>query len=131
LFWKAVEKFKQTKPTDKSGLKKKAQELHNTYIVDGAPREINLAGLMKKRIIESLSAASLSINTFDAAQQSVLHLMENDPFRRFKNTEAFRDYLNHRDSTPAPAAPNVMTFHNEGNLRDSTGTLGSEDSETR
>lgn len=91
-FWEEVSKFNKLKPTDKS-LKKKAEEIFNMFIKDGAEQEINLPGAIRRTIIIDFNNNNVRVNTFDVAQKSVFHLMENDSFRRFVKADEWKQYI--------------------------------------
>jgi hypothetical protein len=63
------------------------------YIKVGSPMEVNLPGALHRNIIEVFNKGEVTPNTFDVAQKSVFHLMENDSFRRFIKTEDYKNYL--------------------------------------
>ena len=91
-FWEEVGKFKKLKPTDKS-LRKKADEIFELFVKDGAEAEINLPGAIRKNIIAEFASNDVKITVFDQAYKSIFHLMENDSFRRFNRSEEFKLYV--------------------------------------
>jgi hypothetical protein len=91
-FWEEVNKFNKLKSTDKS-LKKKAEDIFNMYIKDGAEQEINLPGAIRRSILIDFNSNNVRVTTFDVAQKSVFHLMENDSFRRFVKADEFKQYV--------------------------------------
>jgi hypothetical protein len=81
VFCTEIDKYKQIKFTDRSALKKKAEEIIATFVVDGAPQEVNLPGQTKKRILEMYQMKEITPNMFDSSQKSQLLLMQQDSFR--------------------------------------------------
>jgi len=92
LFVLDVDKYTALKTTDKA-IHKQSQELFKTYIKSGAAMEINLTAGVKRAIVDSFAFHTENQDTFGAARREVLHLIKNDPFRRFLLSENYQLYL--------------------------------------
>ncbi len=88
-FWQGVKAFKGL--DDVEARAAKARELEDTFIDDGAPRQVNLPGTIRAPLRELLKASRqpdsepLPLTAFDAASEEIFKLMERDTFARFKN----------------------------------------------
>ncbi|KAH0618315.1 hypothetical protein JD844_017400 [Phrynosoma platyrhinos] len=91
-FWMACEDYKKCK--DDSQLPLKAKTIYETFIEKEAPKEVNLDFNTKACISESMKHPLL--NTFDAAQNKIYALMEQDCYPRFLRSNLYLDMLHGR-----------------------------------
>jgi len=90
-FWDEVGKFRQLRTADKN-FKKRSDEMYNMFIKDGAEMEVNLPHAIRRDVIAAFSKGEVTNTTFDYAQKSIFHLMENDSFRRFVKSEDYKQF---------------------------------------
>ncbi|XP_060630513.1 regulator of G-protein signaling 18 [Anolis sagrei] len=88
-FWMACEDYKKCK--DASQLSGKAQTIYETFIEKEAPKEVNLDFNTKVCTSENMSHPTL--NTFDAAQNKIYALMEQDSYPRFLKSDLYLDLV--------------------------------------
>nr|XP_016851435.1 PREDICTED: regulator of G-protein signaling 18 [Anolis carolinensis] len=88
-FWMACEDYKKCK--DASQLSLKAQAIYETFIEKEAPKEVNLDFNTKVCTSENMSHPTL--NTFDAAQNKIYALMEQDSYPRFLKSDLYLDMV--------------------------------------
>ncbi|KAL1520866.1 hypothetical protein AB1Y20_022427 [Prymnesium parvum] len=72
--------------------KKLARTLCDKYVKEGAPRQVNLPAEMRLDVLRHEQAGELN-GLFQAAVKEVYQLMARDPFRRFKDMDAFNGFL--------------------------------------
>ncbi|XP_071947707.1 regulator of G-protein signaling 12-like [Antedon mediterranea] len=89
LFWIACEHF--SKLTNKSKIKKKAQEIYNTFLTDSAIHPVNLDGTVKQMVENNLS--SPTSNTYQYPQQQIFHLMKYDSYARFLKSDLYKQCI--------------------------------------
>ncbi|XP_042317192.1 regulator of G-protein signaling 18 isoform X2 [Sceloporus undulatus] len=88
----ACEDYKKCK--DDSQLPLKAKTIYETFIEKEAPKEVNLDFNTKACTSESMKHPIL--NTFDAAQNKIYALMEQDSYPRFLRSNLYLDMLHGR-----------------------------------
>ncbi|XP_033109844.1 regulator of G-protein signaling 12-like [Anneissia japonica] len=89
LFWIACEKF--SKLTNRSKIKKKAQEIYNTFLTESAIHPVNLDGTVKQMVENNLS--SPTSHTYQYAQQQIFHLMKYDSYARFLKCDLYKECI--------------------------------------
>uniref|UniRef100_A0A8C5U3F1 Regulator of G protein signaling 18 n=1 Tax=Malurus cyaneus samueli TaxID=2593467 RepID=A0A8C5U3F1_9PASS len=97
-FWVACEDYKKSKSTHE--LLPKAKAIFETFIQKDAPKEVNLDFHTKEVTSQSMGQPLQS--TFDAAQNTVYRLMEQDSYPRFLRSEPYLSLVKGR--SPAPKA---------------------------
>lgn len=55
--------------------------------------EINIRGDTKRAILQSIDSGTADVGIFNAAASEVLKMIENDSFRRFKDSTLFQEFL--------------------------------------
>ncbi|NWH80608.1 RGS18 protein, partial [Piaya cayana] len=84
-FWIACEDYKKSKSTHE--LSPKARKIYETFIQKDAPKEVNLDFQTKELTSQNIDQPL--ITTFDAAQNRVYRLMEQDCYPRFLRSEPY------------------------------------------
>lgn len=102
-FYENVEEFKKLKPGKKATIQK-ANEIYNTYLKEGAKRELNLDAETRTATGAAFKAGCLP-DTFNLSQCRIEQLMATDSYRRFINSELYLDLLS---SVTNFNAPNVI-----------------------
>ncbi|NXP71760.1 RGS18 protein, partial [Ramphastos sulfuratus] len=97
-FWIACEDYKKSKTSHE--LLSKAKTIYETFIQKDAPKEVNLDFQTKEVTSQNIEQPILS--TFDAAQNIVYRLMEQDSYPRFLRSDPYLSLLKGRNpSRPA------------------------------
>ncbi|XP_058034288.1 regulator of G-protein signaling 18 [Ahaetulla prasina] len=91
-FWMACEEYKKSK--DASQLPLKAKTIYETFIERESPKEVNLDFNTKVSVNQNM--AHPTRNTFDAAQNKIYALMEQDSYPRFLKSNLYLDLLHGR-----------------------------------
>ncbi|XP_029003702.2 regulator of G-protein signaling 2 [Betta splendens] len=86
-FWNVCEDFRSLK-SQKERVSK-ASKIYEEFIKNEAPKEINLDFKTRNAITQSLQEPSAT--TFQAAQQKVHSLMENNSYPRFIQSELYKE----------------------------------------
>ncbi|XP_034386468.1 regulator of G-protein signaling 2 [Cyclopterus lumpus] len=86
-FWFACEDFRNI--TSHKELASKAAGMHEEFIKDEAPKEINLDFHTKNDIIQNLLEPTAT--SFLAAQRKVYSLMENNSYPRFIESDLYKE----------------------------------------
>ena len=80
-FWQAARAYTELElPEDRAA---EAREIYETYIKDGAERQVNLPSGLQKSVTQGIEAAEETL--FDAAAEEIFRLMERDTFKRFRD----------------------------------------------
>ncbi|XP_064004356.1 regulator of G-protein signaling 18 isoform X2 [Pogoniulus pusillus] len=97
-FWIACEDYKKSKTSHE--LLPKARTIYETFIQKDAPKEVNLDFQTKE--VTSQNIRQPILTTFDAAQNTVYRLMEQDSYPRFLRSDLYLSLLKGRNpSRPA------------------------------
>ncbi|NXX49732.1 RGS18 protein, partial [Tricholaema leucomelas] len=97
-FWIACEDYKRSKTSCE--LLPKARTIYETFIQKDAPKEVNLDFQTKE--VTSQNIRQPILTTFDAAQNTVYRLMEQDSYPRFLRSDPYLSLLKGRNpSRPA------------------------------
>ncbi|NXE17530.1 RGS18 protein, partial [Ardeotis kori] len=97
-FWIACEDYKKSKTAHE--LLPKAKTIYETFIQKDAPKEVNLDFQTKE--VTSQNIEQPVITTFDAAQNTVYRLMEQDSYPRFLRSDLYLNLVKGRSpSRPA------------------------------
>jgi len=97
-FWKAVRDFRKwalglsDKAEDIKKTRVEAEKLIDTFIKEGAPRQVNISSRMANHIITEVKQDQISSQTFYAAEREVVDLMSHK-LGSFKQTESFGKFL--------------------------------------
>uniref|UniRef100_A0A8B9EMU1 Regulator of G protein signaling 18 n=1 Tax=Anser cygnoides TaxID=8845 RepID=A0A8B9EMU1_ANSCY len=92
-FWIACEDYKKSKTTHE--LFPKAKTIYETFIQKDAPKEVNLDFQTKE--VTSQNIEQPVITTFDAAQNTVYRLMEQDSYPRFLRSDPYLNLVKGRN----------------------------------
>ncbi|XP_010075966.1 PREDICTED: regulator of G-protein signaling 18 isoform X2 [Pterocles gutturalis] len=92
-FWIACEDYKKSKTAHE--LLPKAKTIYETFIRKDAPKEVNLDFQTKE--VTSQSIEQPIITTFDAAQNTVYRLMEQDSYPRFLRSDPYLNLVKGRN----------------------------------
>ncbi|XP_026709878.1 regulator of G-protein signaling 18 isoform X2 [Athene cunicularia] len=92
-FWIACEDYKKNKTAHE--LLPKAKIIYETFIQKDAPKEVNLDFQTKE--VTSQNIAQPIITTFDAAQNTVYRLMEQDSYPRFLRSDLYLNLVKGRN----------------------------------
>eukprot|EP00075_Anas_platyrhynchos_P000417 XP_005010411.2 regulator of G-protein signaling 18 [Anas platyrhynchos] len=92
-FWIACEDYKKSKTTHE--LFPKAKTIYETFIRKDAPKEVNLDFQTKE--VTSQNIEQPLITTFDAAQNTVYRLMEQDCYPRFLRSDTYLNLVKGRN----------------------------------
>uniref|UniRef100_A0A8D0ENK3 Regulator of G protein signaling 18 n=1 Tax=Strix occidentalis caurina TaxID=311401 RepID=A0A8D0ENK3_STROC len=92
-FWIACEDYKKSKTAHE--LLPKAKIIYETFIQKDAPKEVNLDFQTKE--VTSQNIAQPVITTFDAAQNTVYRLMEQDSYPRFLRSDLYLNLVKGRN----------------------------------
>ncbi|XP_065600426.1 regulator of G-protein signaling 18 [Cyrtonyx montezumae] len=92
-FWIACEDYKKSKTTNE--LFPKAKAIYETFIRKDAPKEVNLD--FKTKEVTSQNIEQPVITTFDAAQNTVHRLMEQDSYPRFLRSDLYLNLVKGRN----------------------------------
>ncbi|XP_074764340.1 regulator of G-protein signaling 18 isoform X2 [Athene noctua] len=92
-FWIACEDYKKNKTAHE--LLPKAKIIYETFIQKDAPKEVNLDFQTKE--VTSQNIAQPVITTFDAAQNTVYRLMEQDSYPRFLRSDLYLNLVKGRN----------------------------------
>ena len=90
LFYKAVEDFKVLYRQTPNLAFERARFIYNRFIKAESRVQVNLDDPMRRSIGQLIQREILSEHMFDAAQKSVLELMERDSFHKWQRTNGFR-----------------------------------------
>jgi regulator of G-protein signaling len=89
-FWLAVKQFRED-PTHK-----RASELYNQFVKQGADTEINIPYNIRERVEADMKvwagSSQVSRTIFDEAQREILILMQRDSLPRYQNSNLFRSF---------------------------------------
>ncbi|NXU58946.1 RGS18 protein, partial [Turnix velox] len=96
-FWMACEDYKKSKTAHE--LLPKAKAIYETFIQKDAPKEVNLDFHTKEATSQSIKKPVLT--TFDAAQNTVYRLMEQDSYPRFLRSDPYLNLVQGKN----PARP--------------------------
>ncbi|NXG48356.1 RGS18 protein, partial [Psilopogon haemacephalus] len=97
-FWIACEDYKKSKTSHE--LLPKAKTIYETFIQKDAPKEVNLDFQTKEVTSQNIERPILT--TFDAAQNTVYRLMEQDSYPRFLRSDPYLSLVKGRNpSRPA------------------------------
>ncbi|NWX07181.1 RGS18 protein, partial [Caloenas nicobarica] len=94
-FWIACEDYKKSKTAHE--LLPKAKTIYETFIKKDAPKEVNLDFQTKE--VTSQNIEQPVITTFDAAQNTVYRLMEQDSYPRFLRSDLYLNLVKGRNPT--------------------------------
>uniref|UniRef100_A0A8B9NIC3 Regulator of G protein signaling 18 n=1 Tax=Accipiter nisus TaxID=211598 RepID=A0A8B9NIC3_9AVES len=94
-FWIACEDYKKSKTAHE--LLPKAKTIYETFIQKDAPKEVNLDFQTKE--VTSQNIEQPIITTFDAAQNTVYRLMEQDSYPRFLRSDPYLNLVKGRNPT--------------------------------
>jgi len=87
LFWQEAELYRQHPSADH------AAYIYRTFVVEGAPLEVNTPQTTKALIKERLDAGPKpQADVFAEVQMEVFGLMENDSFKRFSESPEYEDF---------------------------------------
>ncbi|XP_068445811.1 regulator of G-protein signaling 2 isoform X2 [Clinocottus analis] len=86
-FWTACEDFRNI--TSHKELASKANSMHEEFIKNEAPKEINLDFHTKNAIVQDLLEPT--VTSFLAAQRKVYSLMENNSYPRFIDSDLYKE----------------------------------------
>jgi regulator of G-protein signaling len=98
MFWNAVDQFKMfaLECSEIEFIKKSAQTMHDTYISENAPFQVNISSEQNSYIQEQLKSSPGDISelreVFDEAQKEIFFLMARDSFQRLKHTEVYQEW---------------------------------------
>ncbi|XP_045201066.2 regulator of G-protein signaling 3-like isoform X2 [Mercenaria mercenaria] len=92
-FWVACEEFKTVR-TNK--LVSRAQKIYSDFIAIKSPKQVNLDSKTRLQTVTSLENPTRDI--FKEAQKRIQFLMENDSYKRFIDSDAYK-YLIRRNSS--------------------------------
>ncbi|XP_074953288.1 regulator of G-protein signaling 18 [Phalacrocorax aristotelis] len=92
-FWIACEDYKKSKSAHE--LLPKAKTIYETFIQKDAPKEVNLDFQTKE--VTSQNIERPIITTFDAAQNTVYRLMEQDSYQRFLRSDLYLNLVKGRN----------------------------------
>ncbi|NWR61505.1 RGS18 protein, partial [Bucorvus abyssinicus] len=92
-FWIACEDYKKSKTARE--LLPKAKTIYETFIQKDAPKEVNLD--FKTKEVTSQNIERPVITTFDAAQNTVYRLMEQDSYPRFLRSDPYLNLVKGRN----------------------------------
>ncbi|XP_021149969.1 regulator of G-protein signaling 18 isoform X1 [Columba livia] len=92
-FWIACEDYKKSKTAHE--LLPKAKTIYETFIQKDAPKEVNLDFQTKE--VTSQNIEQPVITTFDAAQNTVYRLMEQDSYPRFLRSDLYLNLVKGRN----------------------------------
>ncbi|NXT56469.1 RGS18 protein, partial [Pluvianellus socialis] len=92
-FWIACEDYKKSKTAHE--LLPKARTIYETFIRKDAPKEVNLDFQTKE--VTSQNIEQPIITTFDAAQNTVYRLMEQDSYPRFLRSDRYLNLVKGRN----------------------------------
>ncbi|XP_009817374.2 regulator of G-protein signaling 18 isoform X1 [Gavia stellata] len=92
-FWIACEDYKKSKTARE--LLPKAKTIYETFIQKDAPKEVNLDFQTKE--VTSQNIEQPIITTFDAAQNTVYRLMEQDSYPRFLRSDPYLNLVKGRN----------------------------------
>ena len=84
LFWEEVQLLKQL--TGKSKIKQKVKEIYLKFVIDDAPKMLNLTMPVRFNVASKVIKNPSDKNCFEEAENSIFKLMNADSFRRFKAT---------------------------------------------
>ena len=84
LFWEEVQQLKQI--TGKNKVKQKVKEIYLKFVVDDAPKMLNLTMPVRFNVASKVIRNPSDKNCFEEAENSIFKLMNADSFRRFKAT---------------------------------------------
>ncbi|NWV67205.1 RGS18 protein, partial [Malurus elegans] len=112
-FWVACEDYKKSKSTHE--LLPKAKAIFETFIQKDAPKEVNLDFHTKEVTSQSMGQPLQS--TFDAAQNTVYRLMEQDSYPRFLRSDPYLSLVKGR----TPARPTLRRRSRSFTVRDFQG----------
>ncbi|XP_052789779.1 regulator of G-protein signaling 3-like isoform X2 [Mya arenaria] len=87
-FWSACEEFKNIR-TNK--LAARAQKIYSDFIAIKAPKQVNLDSKTRLGAVTSLESPTRDM--FKQAQKRIQYLMENDSYKRFLESDPYRQLL--------------------------------------
>lgn len=90
MFYHACEDFKAEKKSVKRQIM--AKEMYAMFLQPSAPLEVNVDSKARKNLLSRI-IENPSKDLFDEAQGQVYSLMEKDCFRRFVQSEIYKNYL--------------------------------------
>ena len=89
-FWRDVELYKkQVSESSSDYYKQEVQRIVKTYLVDGAPSQVNIAGGIQRKILQKInnkfdkSAAFERFSVFDEIQDIIFHMMHTSIYPDF------------------------------------------------
>uniref|UniRef100_A0A8C5RF47 Regulator of G protein signaling 18 n=1 Tax=Laticauda laticaudata TaxID=8630 RepID=A0A8C5RF47_LATLA len=109
-FWMACEEYRKSK--DAMQLPLKAKTIYETFIERESPKEVNLDFNTKVSVNQNM--VHPTHNTFDAAQNKIYALMEQDSYPRFLKSNLYLDLLHSQRfvSYPGSTVDNLLqTLH--------------------
>lgn len=101
MFWKEVQVYKSLTDDER---KEAARRICDLYLTPSSEREINIIGKLKSKILDKVSNGDYSRSLFTECQLEVIHIMETDSFKRFKQSSLFHEFL---DNNTAYSKENV------------------------
>lgn len=94
LFWNACEEFKH----EKGNIRREtmAKEIYGTFLAPSAPLEINIDSKTRSDLMRRMVENPTS-DLFDGCQDHVYRLMERDCFRRFVQSNIYKEFVQQVD----------------------------------
>lgn len=90
MFYTEVQYFKQL--SDSEEIKETAQQVFDTYVIVGAPFEINIPVSIRTRIDQVLKSGTIPLDTFSEPEKIVYSFMEKESFPRFQKNKLYTAY---------------------------------------
>lgn len=95
VFWRAVENFKIKfgQGSDASRLKPNALLLYNQFFGENSLMEVNVSYKMAERLRQRFERGDVDVDVFNETQAEIFKLMNQDSFKRFKNSQLFLRFV--------------------------------------
>lgn len=101
-FWLACRQYQDCEDDDK--LADMAQQIYDDFVAPNAPREINLESGTRQQT--ALNVSHPDRQSFQSAQKRIQALMERDSYRRFLESDIYRQHVllaSGKRTTPSPS----------------------------
>lgn len=81
------------KKKKKQILKKRATEIIERWMIEGATEEVSMEGTFRAHVLERYKKEDFSYDMFKEAKELVFNIMEGDNFKRYKASQEFAKLL--------------------------------------
>ena len=94
-FWLAVKEYSEIPVKDPKGLRLElGQQIYDQYIKSDAPEQVNLDSKSQMSVANEVSNKNFTPELFNSCAHEILLLMNaNYSFKRFKQSDAFKEFL--------------------------------------